>query len=70
MGGVAGRKQGLEARVDGTPLDSPGDVVCPKGSRARRKLGERGEKREILRKRGKNMDFLIRLKVELLIKRP
>ncbi len=34
------KKRALEAHVNGSPLDSPGDVVCPKGSRPRRKLGE------------------------------
>ena len=38
--GVTGLKRALEAHVNGTSLDSPGDVVCSMLARAHRKLGE------------------------------
>ncbi len=49
---LAGLKRALEAHVNGTPLDSAGDVVCWVSSRTHRKLGEPREKRETLRKIG------------------
>ena len=50
--GPVQKKRALEAHVNGTPLDSPCNVVCSKSSRPYRKLGEPREKRKILRKIG------------------